>query len=282
MNDIVRAGVIGWPIAHSRSPLIHRHWLAKYAIAGRYTKEAVKPGHLAGFLAGLADRGFAGVNVTVPHKEAVLALADHREPVAMAIGAANTLWFDGGRLYATNTDADGFMANLTQLAPEWRRGDGPVAVLGAGGAARAILYGFAQAGVGEIRLLNRTRSRAERLAEAFGPAVRVHDWGERERALGDVGVLVNATSLGMAGASELAIDLGALPDHAVVADIVYAPLETNLLRAARGRGLATVDGLGMLMHQAVPGFEKWFGVRPDVTPELRQALERDLGGNCTP
>jgi shikimate dehydrogenase len=273
------ACVIGWPVEHSRSPAIHRYWLKRYRIDGAYEKEKVAPEDLARFLGALGARGYAGANVTLPHKEAALRLAAFADEAASAIGAANTLWLDGeGKLHASNTDSYGFMTNLNEAAPHWNEGRRPVLVLGAGGAARAILHGLIAQGAASILLANRTRDRAEALAKTFGPTVRVIDWADRARALAGCGLLVNATSLGMTGKGDLDIDLKALPSDAVVADIVYSPLETPLLAAARARGNRVVDGLGMLLHQAVPGFERWFGVRPEVTPELKAHVAATLGG----
>ena len=273
-----RACVIGWPVEHSRSPLIHRYWLKLYKIDGAYEKEAVRPEDLARFLGSLKDRGYAGANVTLPHKEAALRLAIIADEAARAIGAANTLWLDDAfRLNASNSDAYGFVANLDAGAPHWNDGRKPVMVLGAGGAARAIVHGLLAEGATRVVLTNRTRGRAEALAGAFGPAVTVVDWTKRDRALSDCSLLVNATSLGMTGKEPLNIDLTFLPPDAVVTDIVYSPLETPLLAAARARGNRTVDGLGMLLHQAVPGFERWFGVRPEVTPKLRAHVAASLG-----
>ncbi len=273
------ACVIGWPVEHSRSPAIHRYWLKRYRIDGAYEKEKVAPEDLARFLGALGARGYAGANVTLPHKEAALRLAAFADEAASAIGAANTLWLDGeGKLHASNTDSYGFMTNLNEAAPHWNGGRRPVLVLGAGGAARAILHGLIAQGAASILLANRTRDRAEALAKTFGPTVRVIDWADRARALVGCGLLVNATSLGMTGKGDLDIDLKALPSDAVVADIVYSPLETPLLAAARARGNRVVDGLGMLLHQAVPGFERWFGVRPEVTPELKAHVAATLGG----
>jgi shikimate dehydrogenase len=274
-----RACVIGWPVEHSRSPLIHRYWLKQYGLDGAYDKEAVKPEDLPAFLGGLAARGYAGANVTLPHKEAALRLAAVADEAARTIGAANTLWLDAaGRLNASNTDAYGFMTNLNAVAPGWNEGRRPVMVLGAGGAGRAVLHGLLAEGASRILLANRTASRAQELADAFGPAVTVVDWRERDRALLGCDLLVNATSLGMTGKEALDLDLALLPSDAVVADLVYSPLETRLLAAARGRDNRAVDGLGMLLHQAVPGFERWFGVRPDVTDELRAHVAASLGG----
>jgi shikimate dehydrogenase len=273
-----RACVIGWPVEHSRSPLIHRYWLKQYGIDGAYEKEAVRPEALARFLGSLGAQGFAGANVTLPHKEAALRLAAVADEAARAIGAANTLWFDqAGRLCASNTDAYGFITNLNQEAADWNEERRPVMVLGAGGAARAILHGLLGEGATRIFLANRTRGRAEALAQAFGPAVEVIDWGDRNRVLSGCGLLINATSLGMTGKDPLDIDLAALPKNAVVADIVYSPLETPLLAEARARGNRVVDGLGMLLHQAVPGFERWFGVRPEVTAALKAYVAASLG-----
>lgn len=274
-----RAAVIGWPIEHSRSPLIHGHWLRKHGIDGSYTKVAVKPEQVAGFLATLAEQGLAGCNVTLPHKEAAFRAASERDASAVAVGAANTLWLDGGKLHAANTDTYGFMRHLEVSAPEWRTRDRPVLVLGAGGAARGIVYGLLEAGVGEVRVANRTPARAEEIAGHFGPRVRVLGWEAAVGAAGDAGLLINTTSLGMAKTGPLDFDVARLPGDAVVADIVYVPLETALLAAARARGLVCVDGLGMLLHQAVPGFTRWFGVTPEVTPELRQIIVADIEGN---
>jgi shikimate dehydrogenase len=274
-----RACVIGWPVEHSRSPLIHRYWLKQYGLDGAYEKEAVKPEDLPAFLGGLAARGYAGANITLPHKEAVLRLATVADEAARTIGAANTLWLDkAGRLNASNTDAYGFMTNLNAVAPGWNEGRRPVLVLGAGGAGRAVLHGLLAEGASRILLANRTSGRAQELADAFGPAVTVVDWRERDRALLGCGLLVNATSLGMTGKEALDLDLALLPSDAAVADLVYSPLETRLLAAARGRDNRAVDGLGMLLHQAVPGFERWFGVRPAVTDELRAHVAASLGG----
>lgn len=273
-----RACVIGWPVEHSRSPLIHRYWLKHYGIDGAYEKEAVRPEDLAEFLGLLGAHGYAGANVTLPHKEAALQLAAVADEAARAIGAANTLWLDqAGRLSAGNTDAYGFITNLEAEAANWNTDRRSVTVLGAGGAARAILHGLLTDGASRILLANRTRDRAEALARAFGPSVTVVDWDDRHRALAGCGLLVNATSLGMTGKDKLDIDLSALPADAVVADIVYSPLETELLAAARTRGNRIVDGLGMLLHQAVPGFKRWFGVRPEVTPALRAHVAATLG-----
>jgi shikimate dehydrogenase len=279
MDEHVRAVcVIGWPVKHSRSPLIHGYWLNKYGIAGDYRREAVEPAAFEGFILNLAARGYVGANVTLPHKEAALQLSapDDR---ARAVGAANTLWLADGRLRSTNTDVEGFIGNLDATAPGWDKEPGEAVVLGAGGAARAVLFGLVERGIGRILLANRTREKAAALAAQFGHRVQVLDWSAISDALPACGLLVNTTSLGMAGQPPLAIALGRLADGAVVADLVYVPLETSLLAQARARGLRTADGLGMLLHQAVRGFSLWFGVRPEVTPELRALVEADLTRN---
>ena len=273
-----RACVIGWPIKHSRSPLIHGYWLKQLGLPGEYFKQAVEPAAFPEFVRGLALNGFAGANVTAPHKEMALALADEADAAARAIGAANTLWLDGGHLRATNTDAAGFIAHLDQTAPDWVKPDRPAVVLGAGGAARAIVYALKLRGVSRIRLVNRNLERAEALAAHFGERVEAQGLDRLGSVLLDAGLLVNATTLGMSGSPPLGVDVRALPANATVYEIVYTPLETPLLAAARARGLAAVDGLGMLLHQAVPGFHLWFGVKPAVTPELRALIAADIMG----
>lgn len=272
------ACVIGWPVEHSRSPLLHGYWLKKYGIDGAYTKRAVAPEAVAGFLQSLRANGYVGCNVTVPHKAAAFSAADEREDSANAVSAANTLWLSDGKLVAANTDTYGYMTNLSQQAPGWDRRDAPVSILGAGGAARAIVFGFLDAGVSEIRVFNRTRARAEALAQQFGSCVKVFDWSQREAGSRDSAVLVNTTTIGMNGAGTLDFDLAGFDPECVVSDIVYVPLETELLRKAKSQGLRTVDGVGMLLHQGVPGFEKWFGVRPEVTDELRNLIVGDIEG----
>lgn len=272
------ACVVGWPIAHSRSPLIHNYWLKRYGVAGEYRSEAVPPEQFAEFIRALAARGYVGANVTVPHKEAALALSQPDDR-AKSVGAANTLWLDGGVLRSTNTDVEGFLDNLDAAAPQWDRRLESAVVLGAGGAAHAAVYGLIGRGARRIVIVNRTRSRAEVLRERFGSRVHLADWGDAAM-LADAGLLVNATTLGMAGQPELPIDVKRLPGHAVVADLVYVPLLTPLLRAAQERGLRTADGLGMLLHQAVRGFALWFGKTPEVTGELRALVEADLGSSA--
>ena len=267
------ACVIGWPVAHSRSPLIHRYWLERYRIDGDYRREAVRPEDFAAFVGALAAHGYVGANVTVPHKEAALALSQP-DARARAVGAANTLWLDGEVLRATNTDVEGFMANLDACAPLW--GTDHAVVLGAGGAARAVVFGLVERGVQRITVVNRSRPRAEALRDAFGGKIGVHDWRELPDTLAEASLLVNTTTLGMQGQPVLDLDLVPLPDQAVVADLVYVPILTPFLAAARARGLRTADGLGMLLHQAVRGFTLWFGTKPDVTAELRALIEADL------
>ncbi|HEV7438366.1 MAG TPA: shikimate dehydrogenase [Methylobacterium sp.] len=283
MQTVTRAFVVGHPIAHSRSPLIHGHWLAEHGIPGTYERIDVAPDAFADFVRGLAGAGFAGGNVTIPHKEAAFRLADERTPRADKIGAVNTLVVGAdGRIRGDNTDAPGFIAHLDQsLGAGWPDTTGGTAlILGAGGAARAIVVGLAERGVSRILIANRTRARAEALAALEPGLARAVAWADLPRVLPEVGLLVNTTSLGMAGQPALDLDrdldLGALPGRAAVADIVYVPLETPLLAAARARGLAAVDGLGMLLHQAVPGFAAWFGTRPQVTEALRARIVADL------
>lgn len=271
-----RAFVCGHPIAHSRSPKIHGAWLRDYGIAGNYEAIDVHPAQFGEFLTTLAANGFAGGNITIPHKETAFRLVEHRDTAADVIGAVNTVWLEDGRLHGSNTDAYGFAANLDDRAPGWYRGETAL-VLGAGGAARAVLHALRERGFSDIRVVNRTVERAQELARAFG-GVTAHSLSAADELAGDADLVVNTTSLGMHGESELAVNVERLPDNALVTDIVYVPLETPLLAAARGRGLATVDGLGMLLHQAVPGFERWFGKRPTVTPELRATIVADIEG----
>lgn len=273
-----KAFVCGHPIRHSRSPKIHGYWLKQHRIDGSYEAVDVTPGDFSPFMAGLAQAGFAGGNVTIPHKEAAFSLAYRRDEAAETIGAVNTLWLEDGTLWGGNTDAYGFAANLDEYAPDW--GSAAVAVvLGAGGASRAIVHALKKRGFGDIRIVNRTVSRAVELADHFGDGISAHPLPAIGELLSDCGLLVNTTSLGMAGGDEPStIDVSLLPAHAVVTDIVYVPLETPLLAAASARGLKTVDGLGMLLHQAVPGFERWFGVRPQVSSGLRDMIVTDLRG----
>ena len=264
------AGVIGWPVAHSRSPRLHGFWLQQHQIDGAYVPLAVHPDHLAQVVLALPRMGFAGVNLTVPHKSAIIPHLDHLDSVAQRIGAVNTLVFDQhGLITGSNTDAYGFLENLRRGAPQWAPDAGPAVILGAGGAARAVVVALQDAGVGEIRLANRSPERtAALIADIPGPVAI--DWDQRHQALEGAALLVNTTLLGQTGQPPLDINLAALPVPAVVNDIVYVPLETQLLRAARARGNTVVDGLGMLLWQAAPGFAAWFGPHPHVTPELRE------------
>ena len=269
------ACLIGWPAAHSRSPLIHHYWLRTLGLPGGYNIEAVPPEGFAEFVLHLKTHGFVGANVTIPHKERALALTMPDER-ARAVGAANTLWYDDGELRSTNTDIEGFINNLDACAPGWDEATSDALVLGAGGSSRAVVFGLVERGVKRVYLANRTPERARALADQFGAQVHCVSWDAIDELLPGADLLVNTTSLGMNGEPALAIDVGRLPRHAVVADLVYVPLETPLLAAAGARGLKTADGLGMLLHQAVRGFELWFGQRPHVTPELRALVEADL------
>jgi shikimate dehydrogenase len=274
VNKPPAACLIGWPAAHSRSPLIHHYWLRKLGIEGGYNIEAVPPEGFAEFVLHLSRHGFVGANVTIPHKERALALT-RPDARARAVGAANTLWYEGGELLSTNTDIEGFISNLDTCAPGWNAAD--ALVLGAGGSSRAVVFGLLERGVNRVHLANRTIERARAVADQFGAQVHPVRWDQVSELLPRSGLLVNTTSLGMHGQPALEIDVGLLPSDAVVADLVYVPLETALVAAARARGLKSADGLGMLLHQAVRGFELWFGQRPQVTPELRALVEADLG-----
>ena len=272
------AGVIGWPVAHSLSPRLHGYWLQTLGIDGAYVPLPVAPENISDALRALLKLGFAGANVTVPHKEAALAAVDEVSEIANRIGAVNTLICKSdGTLYGDNTDAFGFIENLRAGAPSWRPDSGRALVLGAGGAARAVITSLIDAGVTEISLSNRTLARADDVAQYIGGNVAVVPWEARDTAAEGVTLLVNTTTLGMTGKAPLEMDIRALADDAVVTDIVYAPLQTPLLASAHARGLTTVDGLGMLLHQARPGFEAWFGVRPEVTADLCRHVLESLG-----
>ena len=271
------AGVIGWPVGHSRSPALHGFWLREHGISGAYVPLAVRPDALPAALKGLAALGFAGCNVTIPHKIAAMALMDEIDPLARRIGAINTVIVrPDGSLLGCNHDADGYAASLLEAQPHWRADRGPAVVLGAGGGARAVIISLIDRGAQEIRVLNRTPVHAQALAAEIGPPVRAVAWQERSAVLGDAALLVNTTSQGMLGEPPLELSLARLPRQALVSDIVYVPLQTALLRAARARGNPTVDGLGMLLHQAAPAFCAWFGVTPQVTPALRREVEATL------
>lgn len=269
------AAVIGHPIAHSRSPRLHGYWLRRYGINGHYVPMDVAPENLAEVIGAMRKMGFKGANVTIPHKETVMRLVDTLTDSAKAIGAVNTLVFkDDGTVAGDNTDGYGFIENLRQGAPDWQGDSGSALVLGAGGAARAIVFSLLEAGVPKVMIANRTRDRAEKLREDFGVAVEVIDWSDAESAMAEAATLVNTTALGMTGKAPLTLSLDAISKETVVTDIVYTPLKTDLLRQAEIAGCRTVDGLGMLLHQAVPGFEAWFGKRPEVDADLREEVLR--------
>lgn len=274
-SSVPLAGVIGHPIAHSKSPRLHGHWLQRYGIRGHYIPMDVSSNNLAHVLNVLPMTGFRGVNVTIPHKEAVLDLADVISDRAALIGAANTLTFQSdGKLHADNTDGVGFIANLKRNAPDWTPAEGPALVLGAGGAARAIVAALLHERVPSILLANRTRARADALKAHFGGKIEVVDWNHVPHRIAEATTLINTTSLGMEGKEELKLTLDGLTGQTLVTDIVYTPLQTNLLANAAAKGCRTVDGLGMLLHQAVPGFERWFGKAPEVDDQLRQVMLR--------
>ncbi|MDJ0950036.1 MAG: shikimate dehydrogenase [Alphaproteobacteria bacterium] len=271
------AGVIGWPIGHSRSPTLHGFWLERYDIDGAFVPLPVRPEHLAEAIRALPRLGFQGANVTVPHKVAALDVVDRVEDAAGRIGAVNTLVVaPDGTIEGRNTDGFGFLQSLIDDVPEFDAAGDPAVLLGAGGAARAVIVALLDAGAPEIRIVNRTPARAEALAAEFGPRCHALPWPPKEAALREAALLVNSTSLGMTGQPPLAVDLDGLPAGAIVTDLVYDPLDTDLLQLARSRGNPIVDGLGMLLHQARPGFAAWFGVEPDVTPELRAAVLETL------
>ena len=274
-NGPPRAFVCGHPIGHSRSPLIHRYWLDELGLSGSYDPVDVAPKNLADFLSGVGAGGWAGGNVTIPHKEHAFRLVARRDRAAERIGAVNTLWLENGGLAGGNTDAYGFAANLDAHSREWRNAETAI-VLGAGGAARAVVHALREAGIPSIRIANRTTARAEALAAAFGLGATGHSWSGVHELLPTSDILVNTTSLGMAGQPPLDLDIAAMPAKSIVTDVVYTPLETPLLRLARAMGLVAVDGLGMLLHQAVPGFERWFGKKPVVSAALRAHIVADL------
>ena len=272
-NEVPKAGVIGWPIKHSKSPVLHGHWLKRYDLSGEYLPIALSPDEFADGLRKLVKKGFKGVNVTIPYKETALKTADTITDRAALIGAANTLHFHAdGTIGADNTDGYGFIQNLRQNAPDWDPKAGPALVLGAGGAARAIVWALLNEGAPCVRIANRTRLRAENLANHFGAKVEVVEWSNASEAMDGAVTIVNTTSLGMEGQPELRISFDDAPVNCLVTDIVYAPLITPFLEKANAHGLKTVDGLGMLLHQAAPGFESWFGQTPEVDEDLRQAV----------
>jgi shikimate dehydrogenase len=271
------AGVMGWPVLHSRSPKLHNYWLAQHGLAGAYLPLAIKAEGLAAALRALAPLGFSGCNLTIPHKETALAVVDRVEDAARLIGAINCVTVEtDGTLTGANYDGFGFVQSVLENTPAWQAAAGPVAVLGAGGGARAVVFSLIERGASEIRLINRTADKAEKVAAELGGPITVVQWNQRDAALAGAAMLVNTTSQGMVGQPPLDIRLDALPQAAIVADIIYSPLATPLLAAARARGNPTVDGLGMLLHQARPAFKAWFGVMPEVTPALRTLIEATL------
>jgi shikimate dehydrogenase len=266
--------VIAWPAGHSRSPIIHNYWIKQHKLDAEYRREAVPPEKFADFVSNLRANGYIGANISVPHKEVALKLTEPDDR-ARAVGAANALWYDDNRLRSTNTDVEGFLANLDAATPGWDRGLSTAMVLGAGGGARAVIFALLAREVGRVYVINRTTERAKALRKKFGNRIQVASWDETTGLLGGAGLLVNTTTLGMVGQPPLELNLRC-PPSLVVADLVYDPLVTGLLAGARARGLRTADGLGMLLHQAVRGFQLWFGVRPEVTAELRALVEADL------
>lgn len=274
-ENATRAFVCGHPVSHSRSPLIHNYWLKELGIQGAYERVDVPPADFPQFIRDFPAAGYCGGNITIPHKESAAALTDVRDEAAEAIGAVNTIWLEAGRAFGSNTDAHGYAASLDEEAPGWDASSAAV-VLGAGGAALAVVHALKTRGISDIRVVNRTVLRAASVADRLGGFITAHSWDALPELLRDCGLLVNTTSLGMAGKPGATLNLSALPDQAIVSDIVYVPLETAFLKAARDRGLKTVGGLGMLLHQAAPGFERWFGSRPQITPELRRLVSTDV------
>ena len=273
-SPFVLAGVMGWPVAHTRSPAIHNHWIAQHGLKGAYVQLPVRPDRLEAAIRGLPALGFAGCNITVPHKVSAMPFMDELHPTARRVAAINTIVVQpDGRLLGMNNDGAGYIQSLRDADPSWRGDAGPALVLGAGGAARAIVVALLDEGVPELRITNRTLERAQVLAEAFGDRVKVVPWAQRNEAMAGVSLLVNTTTLGMHGQQPLDVALDALPLAAMVSDAIYIPMETALLTQARLRGHRTVNGLGMLLNQARPAFASWFGVLPDITPELRAAIQ---------
>lgn len=274
------AAVMGWPVMHSRSPLMHNYWFTRLGLAGTYVPLAIRPDALEPALRALHPLGFAGCNLTIPHKEQAMKIVDDVDDIARAIGAMSCVVVrENGTLFGTNNDWFGFIDNIKQAHPEWRANQGPITVLGAGGGSRAVCYGLLREGAEEIRLVNRTRSRADAIAAELGGPITVLPWEARHDALEDVSMAVNTTSQGMIGEAALDIRLDRLPAAALVADIIYIPLETPFLAAARQRGNRTINGLGMLLHQGRPAWKMWFGIEPEVTAELRERMERSITGD---
>jgi shikimate dehydrogenase len=271
------AGVMGWPVMHSKSPMLHNYWFQQYGLNGTYVPLAIEPSGLGAALRALHPLGFAGCNLTIPHKQEALKIVDEVDPIGRSMGAISCVVVrPDGSLRGSNNDGYGFIENILEHAPQTRFDAGPVTVIGAGGGARAVIWGLAERGAKEIRLVNRTKARAQKIADEFKVSIKPVDWADRNLALEDCNIVVNTTSQGMVGMAPLDVDLARLPRHALVTDIVYTPLETPLLRAARQRGNPTVDGLGMLLHQARPAWQAWFNLDPKVTPELRAMIEATL------
>jgi shikimate dehydrogenase len=271
------AGVMGWPVMHSKSPMLHNYWFKQYGLNGTYVPFAIEPSGLGAALRALHPLGFAGCNLTIPHKQEALKFVDEVDPVGRSMGAISCVVVrPDGSLRGSNNDGYGFIENILEHAPQTRFDAGPIAVIGAGGGARAVIWGLAERGAKEIRLVNRTKARAQQIADEFNVSIKPVDWADRNLALEDCSMVVNTTSQGMVGMAPLDIDLARLPRYALVTDIVYTPLETPLLKAARLRGNPTVDGLGMLLHQARPAWQAWFNLDPKVTPELREMIEATL------
>jgi len=275
-NEIRRAGVAGWPVTHSRSPIIHQHWLREFGIEARYERFAIRPGEFPSFAIKIGRDGLVGSNVTIPHKEAAFAACDRRTAVAETLRSVNTLWREDGLLWGDNTDVEGFLANMDEAAPGWAESTRAAVVIGAGGTARAVIGALALRGLQRIAIVNRTHERAVALAERFRAGAIALPWRALPSELSWADLLVNASSLGMRGEPPLNVGVNLLPNHAVVADIVYVPLHTPLIETARARGLRVAEGLGMLLHQAAPAFEKWFGQRPVITRDLRTLVEADI------
>lgn len=274
------AGVMGWPVMHSRSPLMHNYWMAQQGLTGAYVPLAIKPGELAPALRAMHPLGFAGCNLTIPHKQDAMTIVDELDDVARKIGAISCVVVrDDGSLFGTNNDWLGFLGNLKQHFPDWRGDSGPIAVIGAGGGGRAVCYALLQEGATEIRLVNRTLEKAQAIADEFGGPIQAVPWAERHDALEGVAMVVNVTSQGMDGQKSLDLRLDNLPQSALAADIIYTPLETPFLAAARERGNRTLNGLGMLLHQGPPAWKFWFDLEPTVTAELRQVMERSILGD---
>jgi shikimate dehydrogenase len=272
-NEFVLAGVMGWPIAQSRSPILHNYWIDKYKLNGRYVPLAVQPEKLAEAIRGLPALGFRGCNLTMPHKQYAMTMVDSLTETAKRIGAVNCIVVgDDGKMSGTNNDGNGYVLSVQEVAPSWQPGDGPIAILGAGGAARAIIVAMIERGATEIRLINRTLEKAQALAKDFGAVIKPMAWDKRADVIGDVALLTNTTNQGMTGKSALDISLDRLPQRALVSDLIYVPPETPFLAAAKARGNITVNGLGMLLHQARPAFQAWFGVMPEITPDLRATI----------